>query len=309
MSAPPTTFPVPRILYKALDSHKGTVHVARYSKGAATYVLTGGQDRKIKLWNRETGKEVATYSGHGYEVLCVDVAHDNAKIASCGGDRTAFLFDVTSGETIRRLSGHGGKINVVQFNHDASVLASGSFDSKVHLWDLKARSGQPIQSLEDSRDSIMTLHVGATEIVAGSVDGHIRTYDLRKGKMCSDYIGHAVTSILPTADSQTLLITTLDSIVRLMDRNNGTMLNTFVGHRNNDYRTRACFGHGESTVISGDEDGRIWAWDLLKGTPIGEQPPEKVHQKIVTWVEHHPTEAGEMISASADGTVKIWRTS
>ena len=36
-------------------------------------------------------------------------------------------------------------------------------------------------------------------------------------------------------------------------------------------------------------------------------PPPKVHDKIITWTEHHPTEAGEMVTASADGTVKVWR--
>ena len=36
-------------------------------------------------------------------------------------------------------------------------------------------------------------------------------------------------------------------------------------------------------------------------------PPPEVHQKIITWTEHHPTNASEMITASADGTVKVWR--
>jgi len=37
-------------------------------------------------------------------------------------------------------------------------------------------------------------------------------------------------------------------------------------------------------------------------------PPPKVHHKVITWTEHHPTDSEEMITASADGTVKIWRT-
>ena len=36
-------------------------------------------------------------------------------------------------------------------------------------------------------------------------------------------------------------------------------------------------------------------------------PPPQVHQKLITWTEHHPTDASEMITASADGTVKVWR--
>ncbi len=64
---------IPRVLKNTLDLHKGSVNVVRYAKGAAKYILSGGQDRKIRLWNRESGAEIKAYSGHGWEVLCVDV--------------------------------------------------------------------------------------------------------------------------------------------------------------------------------------------------------------------------------------------
>jgi len=99
--------------------------------------------------------------------------------------------------------------------------------------------------------------------MSGSVDGHVRTYDLRMGELRADYIGHPVTSIVPTVDGQTLLVASLDSRIRLLDRADGRVLNTFEGHANGSYRSRACFGHGEATVIAGDEEGRVWAWDLV----------------------------------------------
>ena len=119
---------------------------------------------------------------------------------------------------------------------------------------------------------------------------------------------------------------TLDGHIRLMDAITGKLLNDFSGHVHTSYRCRTCFGHGEASVIAGDESGAIWAWDLLdvslhfyahpcplsehilvQTKPLNPNPPPKVHQKVVTWTEHHPTEAGELITASADGTVKVWR--
>lgn len=300
--------PLPRTLHTTLSTHTGAVHVARYAKGAAKYVLTGGQDRTIRLWNPSLGTEIKVYKGHGYEVLSITVSHDNAKLATSGGDRSIFLWDVATGNTIRRISGHMAKINVVEFNEDASVVVSGSYDSTVKLWDLRSQNRQAIQTLEEARDAIQTLSVGATFVMSGSVDGQVRTYDLRKGQLRSDYIGHPVTSVLPTADNQTYLVQSLDSTVRLMDAENGKLLNSFKGYVNNQYRSRACFGHTEASVISGDEDGRVWAWDLLEASPLAPNPPPKIHNKVITWVEHHPKEANEMITASSDGTVKVWRT-
>jgi mitogen-activated protein kinase organizer 1 len=49
------------------------VHVARYAKGSAKYVLTGGQDRVVRLWNPSLGTEIKSYSAHGYEVLSISV--------------------------------------------------------------------------------------------------------------------------------------------------------------------------------------------------------------------------------------------
>lgn len=48
-----------------------------------------------------------------------------------------------------------------------------------------------------------------------------------------------------------------------MDAFSGKMLNDFTGHSHTSYRCRACFGHGEASVVCGDEKGEVWAWDLL----------------------------------------------
>ena len=63
----------PRTLHKTLANHKGPVHVARYAKGTAKYVLSGGQDRTVRLWNPELGTEIKSYAAHGYEVLSLTV--------------------------------------------------------------------------------------------------------------------------------------------------------------------------------------------------------------------------------------------
>lgn len=65
--------PLARSLHAVLDNHKGSVNVARYSKGTASYVLTGGQDRTVRLWNANSGAEIKAFAAHGYEVLSITV--------------------------------------------------------------------------------------------------------------------------------------------------------------------------------------------------------------------------------------------
>lgn len=96
----------------------------------------------------------------------------------------------------------------------------------------------------------------------------VRGSSLSRTKLLMQLILHMcssdpITSVVPTKDGSTYLIGTLDSSIRLLDSTNGTVLNTFKGHVNDSYRTRACFGHGEATVIAGDENGQVWCWDLV----------------------------------------------
>lgn len=72
-SVPPT---LARTLHTTLGNHKGSVHVARYAKGSAKYILSGGQDRTVRLWNPESGGEIKAYVAHGYEILALSVYVD-----------------------------------------------------------------------------------------------------------------------------------------------------------------------------------------------------------------------------------------
>ncbi|KAL7413237.1 nuclear mRNA splicing protein [Mrakia frigida] len=311
--------PPPSKLVHTLDAHQGPVHIVKYNVGAK-YCLSGGQDRTLRLWNPASGKEIKAYKGHGYEVLGITVSPDNARFASCGGDKAVFLWDVTSGSVIKRFSGHSGKVNAVDFNKDASVLASGSYDASLHLWDMKSQMRSPIQTLTEAKDSITSVVLTDHTLLTGSVDGFVREYDLRAGLLKEDYIGHPITSLTPSPTSPaTLLVSTLDSHLRLLDRTNGKVLASFAGHVNTEYRSKASFAYGEGSVVCGDEEGRVWAWGVMNSKPLlptttsepSSKPaptkPKKIHDKVVTWVETHPSNGEEMLTASADGTVKVWR--
>lgn len=53
-----------------------------------------------------------------------------------------------------------------------------------------------------------------------------------------------------------------------MDKSNGQMLQSYKGHTNTDYRIRSSLGLGDSIVVSGSEDGKIYVWDVLEGKVV-----------------------------------------
>jgi mitogen-activated protein kinase organizer 1 len=84
-------------------------------------------------------------------------------------------------------------------------------------------------------------------------------------------------------------------------------LQTIKGGINVQYRCRSMLSADDSTIIAGDEQGKIQAWDVLSGKqrPFASQTSD-AHTKAVLSVDATTKDGGRVVSAAADGTVKIW---
>lgn len=163
------------------------------------------------------------------------------------------------------------------------------------FWDMRANTWEPIQTIKDASSSITSLTIQGASLYASALDGHVRTYDLRLGKVFDDLVGHPVNSVRPSKIGESLLASSQDGKVRLFDAANGSLLQTFEGHRSG--RARAIWGYGEESVYVGDEDGKLWAWDVLDAKAV-EVGGRACHKKAITWLEMHPN-GKELVTASA----------
>ncbi|KUJ17303.1 WD40 repeat-like protein [Mollisia scopiformis] len=330
----------------------GPVHALTYSSSPSTYILTGSSDRSIRLYNPSHPSSssssnplappkptqlIQTYTAHGYEILSLTVSADNATFASCGGDRSVFLWDVTTAQTLRRFGGnqgHTARINDVTFaGENNSLLISGSFDASVRIWDVKAGNMKPVMVLDEARDSVSCVLASESEegvIWAGSTDGRVRAYDLRMGRVRTDVLGAPVTSLQRTRDGKGVLVGTLDSCVRLMDRGSGGCLRSYKaeGWRNEEFRVRSCFGGNERWVVCGNEevkgdDGEVVVWDTLMGDvveritvegskvegkkKIGRDGKEKEKRNVISCVAWKENGRGDQwCCAGTDGIVTVF---
>jgi len=317
-----------------LATHTGPINALTFSAIGGTYILTGSSDRNIHLCRTTpssacngdspatTTKPIQAYSAHGYAVLSLTCAADNQTFASAGGDRSVFLWDVSTATTVRRFGsntsqGHSARIGCVSFAGDEdSVLVSGSADRSVRLWDCRSRNANPIMVLDDAKDSVSCLAVPRTgvEIVAGSVDGSVRSYDVRAGCCTVDTLPAAVTSVEVTRDAKVLLVSCLDSRIRMLDRKDGTCLQTLqgAGYVNEELRLQSCFGLGEAVVLAGSEtDGKVRAWDVVSGGVAGEVEASEGGKvvSVIAWRDNSRSSAGTdgvWACGGVDGKARVY---
>ncbi|CBQ71687.1 conserved hypothetical protein [Sporisorium reilianum SRZ2] len=305
---------LPTLLKQTFDAHKGPVNVARYNT-AGRYLLTGSSDRTVKLWNAAaTGEQhaIKVYTEHVHEVLALDVCADNSRFVSGGADKAVLVWDVATGSVVRRFNGHVGKVNDVRFggrDGDGSVVVVGGTDGVVRVYDLRAQGAwRPIMELNDATDAVTSLSVQQHTLWSGSVDGRVRCYDVRAGQLRTDTFAAPVTSIYPSRLGTSTLVATLDSTLRLLDTRDGALLQSYEGHKHEQYRCRAVLTHDEDAVVVGDEAGALVGWDVVSSERVRVGRAGSVHARAVLWVEANPTDGAEMVSAGADGVVKVWST-
>ncbi|MEE6520345.1 hypothetical protein FKM82_018188 [Ascaphus truei] len=135
---------------------------------------------------------------------------------TCGSDKSLKLWNPHKGTLLKTYSGHGYEVLDAAGSCDNSQLCSCGSDKTVILWDVA--QGQVIRKFRG--------HAG----VSDSVDGHLRRYDLRMGEMYADYLGSPITCVSFSQDGQCLLASSLDSTLRLCDKNTGEMLGEDTQH-------------------------------------------------------------------------------
>jgi WD40 repeat protein len=75
-------------------------------------------DKTVRVWDADTGKELAVLHGHSGDVLSVSFSPDGKRLASGSDDKTVRLWDVQTGKEITVFIGHSGTVRSVSFSPD-----------------------------------------------------------------------------------------------------------------------------------------------------------------------------------------------
>lgn len=101
-------------------------------------VISWSADRTIRIWNLESGEEIAVLRGHEDAVTACDI--NGLYIVSGGADTTVRVWEISSGALLATLPGHTGPVTSLALQPKGDLCASSSLDRTIRVWRLEKQS-------------------------------------------------------------------------------------------------------------------------------------------------------------------------
>jgi WD40 repeat protein len=232
--------------------------------GDGKKILTGGEDKKLRVWDVETHEPIGAWDDHEGHIPWIDISPDDCLVASCDDGGRIIIWDMAEGGmvTSRHSIETGSVADTVCFSPNGKQLVSGHDDYAIRIFDVE--SGDlilgPIAGHTGLIWSII-WSVDGTRIFSGSADASIRCWDSDTGEPIGEpWTGHTdyIFTISLSPDGAILGSASWDHTVRFWATNSGDPINVPLQHDSAVYTLT--FPPSGGFVVCGESSGKLSLW-------------------------------------------------
>jgi len=277
-----------------------------------TRIASGSLDKKVKVWETSSGKELLTFAAHNGAVRGVSFSPDGKWVVSAGDDKIVRLWDAETGEQSETFKGEGhqDRVSSVVFG-STGLIASGSWDGDVRVWN--SENDEQICSPLGHDYPVTSVAFSADEknLVSASTGARVTVWNLNEAppEIEQTLVGYfdPVTkhtspffSVVFSPDGTRIAAAGFDKKVWIWDAEKGVTVHLLEGHRSS--VNSLSFSPDGSLLVTASDDQTIKVWDPVGGEELF---THKGHGDEVLGVVFDQ-DGKKIVSASRDKTVKLW---
>jgi WD40 repeat protein len=288
-------------LVRTLAGHSGPAWAVAFSPDGRRAV-SACDDRTLKVWDLETGRELRTLAGHSSFVSGVAVSPDGRRAVSTSDDHTLKVWDLETGRELRTLAGHSGGVNGVAVSPDGRRAVSASDDHTLKVWDLE--TGRELRTLAGHSGGVNGVAVSPDGrwAVSASRDQTLKVWDLETWNELRTLAGHSgwVSGVAVSPHGRRAVSASHDETLKVWDLETGSELRTLAGHSSG--VLAVAVSPDGRRAVSASRDQTLKVWDLETGEELCTLAG---HSGWVNGVTVSP-DGRPAVSASSDQTLKVW---
>jgi WD40 repeat protein len=292
------------------------------------YLLSGGADRELKLWDAETGRELRTFHGHRGMVNSVAFSQDGRFALSGSNDKTAKIWDVATGKELLTFKGHDQEVVSVVFSPDGKhALSSSKYGGSLRfaslgdsgesgdtkLWEVA--TGKEVRTLTlPGGDAVGSFSVAFSPngryIATSEKGGNGRLWEASTGRLIREFEGRASAfyAVAFSPNARYVLAGGDDERLEMFDRETGATMWSYKGKGEGSIHSVAFSPDGKFVASGGIQSsegryiGKLDLWDATSGKHVRNLAG---HRDWISAVTFSP-DGRHLASGSDDKTIRFW---
>lgn len=277
---------------------QGTVNVVDWAPNGQR--LSVGTSMGIWIYDTSAFDVPPILYVDGYDVWDLQFSPNSQQVAFAS-ESTVYLVDISSG-AIRSMTGHTGRVDAIDFSPSGDRLASISLDQTIRIWDVNS-SSEILRLTSPERTFLSDVAFGSESNLASGDQGGLRIWDLDSGELM-----YSISEYGSPRSSRSIIF--IHSYQVLWSNGNQLLLTypfgppnrTYVYDQDDSSDFIALSGDSTDEVLaSGSNDGLI----TLRNTSFEQYDALRGHSGRIRGIDFSP-DGMFLVSASEDGTVRIW---